>query len=98
MSEILAEKLVKLEGGMEELKTYYKVKRIGFFGSIVRNDFTAKSDIDIVVEFSEPVGFFKFAQLERFLSKLLGFRVDLVTKNAIKPAVRKSITKEIIYV
>lgn len=90
--------MAKLEDELEVLRDDYKVKKIGFFGSILRKDFTPKSDIDVVVEFSEPIGFFKFAQLERFLSKLLGFQVDLVTKKAIKPAVRKSITKDIVYV
>lgn len=98
MSEILADKLARLEGEMEGLRTYYKVRKIGFFGSILRDDFTNKSDIDVMVEFSEPIGFFKFTQLERFLTKVLGFRVDLVTKNAIKPVIRKSITKDIVYV
>lgn len=87
-----------MESELENLRTFYNVKRIGFFGSIVRNDFTDKSDIDVIVEFSEPIGFFKFMELERFLSKLLGFEVDLVTKNAIKPAVKKSIIKEAMYV
>ena len=98
MSEILKEKLAKLEDRMYELETRYNVRKIGIFGSLTRADFRAESDIDIVVEFNEPVGFFTFSRLERYLSELLGFQVDLVTRNAIKPAIRKSIMKEIIYV
>ena len=98
MATILKDKLAILESRFEYLRTAYSVKRIGFFGSVTRDDFTKNSDIDVIVEFSESVGFFKFLELERYLSRLLGFEVDLVTKNAIKPAVRKSIIKEVMYV
>ena len=43
------------------------------------------SDIDILVEFRNPVGFFKFLELEERLSEWLGADVDLVTKGALKP-------------
>ncbi|MFQ3674927.1 MAG: nucleotidyltransferase family protein [Endomicrobiia bacterium] len=73
----------------------YKVKSIGLFGSCVRKEQTKKSDIDILVEFSEPVGL-KFFALENYLSKILRKKVDLVTKKAIKPVIKKEILKEVI--
>ena len=48
------------------------------YGSVARGDITPKSDIDIMVEFSDSVGFFKFIKLERFLSKILKRKVDFI--------------------
>jgi predicted nucleotidyltransferase len=80
------------------LRDKYFVKDIGIFGSVARGEQTAESDIDILVEFSEPVGFFAFLDLENFLSGALGKKVDLVTKRALKPAVKNQILKDAIYV
>lgn len=80
------------------LRDKYFVKDIGIFGSVARGEQTAESDIDILVEFSEPVGFFAFLDLENFLSGTLGKKVDLVTKRALKPAVKNQILKDAIYV
>lgn len=74
------------------------VKNIGLFGSVVDKTNKESSDIDILVEFSAPVGFFKFIDLEEVLSKMLGKKVDLVTKKALKPAIKEAILQETIYV
>lgn len=79
------------------LKEKYKVKRIAIFGSYVRGEQKKRSDIDILVEFEEPVGFL-FFHLEKFLEKILGIKVDLVTIDAIKPNRVKYILKDLIYV
>ena len=52
----------------------------------------------MLVEFSKPVGFFKFIELEEFLGKLTGKKVDLVTKKALKPAIKNEILQEVSYV
>ena len=80
------------------LKEKYQVKNIGLFGSAARGEETLESDVDILVEFESPVGFFEFIRLENYLSELIGKRVDLVSKKSIKPAVREEIFKEVIYV
>ena len=79
----------------EELRQRYKVKELGIFGSYVRGDQRKRSDIDILVEFSQPIGL-KFFTLENYLSKILGLKVDLVTKGALKPIIREDILKEVI--
>jgi len=61
-----------------ELEEKYKVKKIGIFGSYARGEQQEGSDIDIIVEFKEPVGFL-FVHLADFLEKILGAKVDLVT-------------------
>lgn len=80
------------------LRKKYKVKSIGIFGSFARGEQRKGSDIDILVEFSEPIGFFKFIDLADFLEEQLGCKVDLVTKKALKPLIKDKILKEVAYV
>jgi len=81
----------------KEIEEKYKVKSIAIFGSYIRKEQTTDSDIDILVEFKEPVGF-EFFRLARFLEEILGIKVDLVTPDGIKPNRRKYIMKELVYV
>lgn len=82
----------------EILYDNFFVKNIGIFGSVAKKQSTKSSDIDLLVEFTKPVGFFQFARLEDYLSNILKREVDLVTKNALKPAIKDSILKEVVYV
>jgi uncharacterized protein len=79
------------------LSEKYHVNTLGLFGSVVRDDFNAESDIDIVVDFSQPIGI-EFIDLANDLEKLLKRKVDLVSKNGIKPKYFEEIQPEIIYV
>jgi predicted nucleotidyltransferase len=85
----------KLKG---EVTREYSVKTIGVFGSVARSEETDKSDIDLLVEFSKPVGFVTFMRLENFLSERLGARVDLLTSDSLKPVIRHDVLAEVIYV
>jgi len=82
----------------EELKEKYGVKKIGIFGSFVRGEDIKDSDLDILVEFEEDVkiGLLKFVNMENYLSELLGVKVDLVEKSALKPRIGKHILKEVV--
>jgi predicted nucleotidyltransferase len=82
----------------EEVSRKYKVNEIGIFGSFVRGDQRKRSDIDILVAFSEIPDVFKYMELEDYLRKLLRKKVDLVRKEAIRPELRERILKEAIYV
>jgi len=79
------------------LSEKYHVNTLGLFGSIVRNDFTPESDIDIVVDFSQPIGI-EFIDLANELEMLLRRKVDLVSKEGIKPKYFQEIQPEILYV
>ena len=79
------------------LKREFKVSRIGIFGSVVRNEQSGSSDIDIIVEFSEPIGL-RFIELAELLEKKLGRKVDLVSSKGISPYIKPYIEKEVIYV
>ena len=92
--DILAS-LKKIKG---EVAKEYSVKTIGVFGSVARNEQTGESDIDLLVEFSKPVGFVTFMRLENFLSEQLGKHVDLVTSDSLKPVIRQDVLSEVIYV
>ena len=81
----------------QELEEKFKVKNIGIFGSYVRFEQNEESDIDILVEFKEPVGFL-FIHLADFLEEILQVKVDLITPEAIKPNRQKYIIEELTYV
>lgn len=80
-----------------ELASEYQVKEIGIFGSYARGEQQPESDLDILVEFSVPVGF-KFIHLADFLEQILGLKIDITTPDAIKPNRRKYIEQDLIYV
>ena len=89
----------QLEALKPLLKEKFEVETIGFFGSFSRGEQTKKSDVDVLVVFSKDahVGFFRFLELEEFLSRKLAVRVDLVTKDALKPILKERILKETVY-
>ena len=86
-----------LEQIKPELAQKYHVMTIGLFGSVVRKDFMAGSDIDIVVDFDRPVGI-EFVDLAIYIENRLRHKVDLVSKNGIKEKYYTAIENEIIYV
>ena len=98
----MAENLQKIVRTLSKLKPYmvkkYHVHSIGLFGSILRNDFIkGKSDIDIIVDFSEPIGI-EFVELADFIENELKEKVDLVSKSGIKKRYLELIEPEIMYV
>jgi hypothetical protein len=78
------------------LKEKFKVKEIGIFGSWVRGEESEESDVDILVEFYEPIGW-EFIDFKEFLEEILGRKVDLVTMRALKPQLKEKILKEVVY-
>jgi predicted nucleotidyltransferase len=75
----------------------YHLKFIGIFGSFTRDDFTEESDIDILIDYEQPIGI-EFIDLAEELEKILNHKVDLVSKKGIKPKYFKEIQKELVYV
>jgi predicted nucleotidyltransferase len=90
--------LASLKKLKREVAKEYSVKTMGVFGSVARDEQTRQSDIDLLVEFSKPVGFVTFMRLENFLSERLGNKVDLVTPDSLKPVIRQDVLSEVIYV
>jgi predicted nucleotidyltransferase len=87
-----------IEKHKPEIRQEYHVSEIGVFGSYTREEQQDDSDIDILVSFEKPIGFIKFMRLEFYLSELLGKKVDLVSKDSLKPYIGKVILEETQYV
>ena len=81
-----------------ELVRQFGVKSLFLFGSVARNEATAVSDVDLLVEFSRPVGYFGLFALQDYLEKLLGCPVDLGTLDSLKPDMRERMMGELIHV
>lgn len=97
MSSILDDIRRQLAGARADLFRRYPIRRLALFGSIVRGDDRPDSDVDIMVEFSEPVGL-EIVDLAIDLEKLIGRRVDLVTRRAIRDRLRPYIERDLVYV
>ncbi len=90
-------KKILIENSNYIKETFY-VKEIGIFGSFVKGKQKAKSDIDILVIFEKGhKDFFNYMRLKYCLEDLLGRRVDLVIKEAVKPRLKQKIFNEVEY-
>jgi len=81
-----------------ELTTRFGVKSLLLFGSVARNEATISSDVDLLVEFNRPVGYFGLFALQDYLEKLLGCSVDIGTPDSLKPYIRERVMGELIHV
>ena len=81
-----------------EMAKQFGVKSLSLFGSVARNDATKDSDVDILVEFNRPVGYFGLFALQDYLEKLLGCSVDLGTPDSLKPYIKERVEGELIRV
>ncbi len=83
-----------LRDHLRELRERYGVDSLGIFGSFVRGDQRAGSDLDLLVEFDEqPLTLLQFIGLENYLSTILGLKVDLVKKDALKLAIKLNLAR-----
>lgn len=81
-----------------ELTKQFGVKSLSLFGSVARDEATSTSDVDLLVEFDRPVGYFGLFALQDYLEKLLGCSVDLGTPDSLKPYIKERIMGEIVHV
>jgi len=81
-----------------ELTKQFGVKSLSLFGSVARNEASPTSDVDLLVEFNRPVGYFGLFALQDYLEKLLGCSVDLGTPDSLKPYLRERIMGDLIHV
>ncbi|MDD2772170.1 MAG: nucleotidyltransferase family protein [Elusimicrobiales bacterium] len=87
-----------LHSRMDVLRGKYHVKKIGVFGSFAQGRQTAKSDVDILVSFSVPIGLFHFVRTEKYIRGVLGRKVDIATQAALKPEIKHSVLGEVRYI
>ncbi|MFH1004176.1 MAG: nucleotidyltransferase family protein [Bacteroidota bacterium] len=92
---------IEIENKLKEIKPIlinkFFVSQIGYFGSFVTDEQTEISDIDILVEFSKPIGW-NFFTLEKYLEDTFELKIDLVTKNALKEQFKDNILKQVRYI
>jgi|WetSurMetagenome_2_1015567.scaffolds.fasta_scaffold05734_7 uncharacterized protein len=90
----LDEVKVHLEALKPTLKRRFKVETIDIFGSYVRGEQSQKSDLDLLITFSQPYSLWDLLDVKEFLSKKLRLKVDLVPKDSIKPLLKEQIIQE----
>lgn len=76
----------------------YQITEIGIFGSYARGEETEASDIDILVDYETAPTFIMLVELRDYLSQLFGLKVDVITKNGLKPRIRDRVLAEAIYI
>jgi len=89
--------ILKIQALKPELYSEFAIKRIGVFGSYVRGEANENSDLDLLIELENPVGW-KFFSIEPYLESKLGVKVDLVTEKAIREEMRKAILSEVNFI
>ena len=77
------------------LAARYHVESLGLFGSYLRGTQRADSDLDILVTFSTAPSLLRLIELENYLSDLLGVKVDLVLREALKPRIGERVLREV---
>ena len=93
--EEIVEKLATLK---PELKKLYKVREMGLFGSWVRGEQNAKSDLDVLVEFEEGADLFDWIGLELHLEDIFGCPVDVVSHNTLRPELKDTVLEHMVKV
>ena len=81
----------------QQLFNDYPLKSMAIFGSYSRKEQDEKSDLDIIVEFKDKIGI-RFVDLAEEIENLIGFKVDLVSRNGIKEKYFQTINSDLIYV
>ncbi len=88
------DEIVQILSNHKEEIDRLQVKSLALFGSVARGDHHPDSDIDFLVEFSEPTGMIGFLRVRNYLSGILNANVDLVTSDALKPKYKDRVLKE----
>jgi len=74
----------------------YQISGLGLFGSYARGSQTELSDVDVLVDYEKAPSLFKLLELRDYLSELLEMKVDIVTRNGLKPRIRERVLAEVI--
>jgi len=87
-----------LRTNLGQLRQQFGVRSLSIFGSVARNEATDNSDVDLLVEFSRPTGYFGLVRLQIYLQELLGRHVDLGTPGGLRTPIRQRAAEEAIRV
>ncbi len=90
--------LKHLSACSDEVRHRFGVRSLSLFGSVARDETNAASDVDILVEFERPTGYFGLIALQDYLEGWLGCKVDVGTTGSLKPRLRERVLGECIHV
>ena len=90
--------LAKLRELRPIITARYKAKEVGIFGSFVRGEQSASSDIDILVEFEDGADLFDLIGLTLYLEEIFQRQVDVVPKRALRAELQDSVLRELVVV
>jgi len=93
MAEMIFSRIRIPERKIKEFCRQYQVQRLALFGSVLNDDFSADSDIDILVVFepSARVTFMTLGRMKRELAEMFQRPVDLVPQEGLKPVIREAV-------
>lgn len=86
----------RLRGAIERIPERQHIRRVSLFGSHAKGTARPDSDIDLLVEFSSPVGLFTLVRMQRELERTLHAPVDLVTPPVLSPYIRPHVLRDAI--
>ena len=93
--------LIEIQSTLEEYKPMlyekYSIKSMAIFGSYARKEQNDQSDLDLIVEFKDKIGI-RFIDLADDIERIIGVKVDLVSKGGIKEKYLQAIQSDIIYI
>ena len=93
-----AEVIQILQEQKDELAEKFGVASLQLFGSMARDEASPISDVDLLVAFNRPVGYFGLFTLQDYLEGLLGCSVDLGTVDSLRPRIKENVMKDALYV
>jgi hypothetical protein len=88
--------ILRTLGDHRQQLAHIGVTGLSLFGSAARDELTADSDVDVLVDLQQK-SFDAYMEVKELIERLLGRRVDLVTRDALKPALRGSIMEECVH-
>jgi uncharacterized protein len=97
LSSTMSEKdviIARLREALPDLRRRWPIRSLALFGSVVRDEAGSESDLDVLVEFDQPMDLFAFLALEEALAGLAGRRVDLVSRAALKRHIGRRVLAE----
>jgi len=80
-----------------ELNRQFHVDKIGVFGSYARGKQKKRSDVDFLVTFDADISLFTLGGLYEYLKEIMGANVDVVPREDLRPELRESVMKEVVY-
>ncbi len=94
--ETTEELRARLAAALPALRAEHPIRSIGVFGSWARGEQTPESDVDLLIEFDEPVGLFEYFAVQGKLEDLLGVEVDMTTPGGLEPQIVDRVMRDLL--